>query len=201
MIVLVGIAGLTVSAQRKMMPDGAASASAAATAPRPSANAPWPYRIGPGDVLQINVYKEPEASLASVVVRSDGMVALPLIKEIRASGLTPAELEQQITAALNRIIRDADATVLVREIHSEKIYVIGAVRKEGPITLQTPLTVLQAISEAGGLTDYAKKSRIYVLRRERDAETKIRIDYPAALSGSRPDQNILLHPGDTLVVP
>ncbi len=170
-------------------------------APEPAAHPPRNYVIGPGDVLQVVVMKEPEASVQAVVVRSDGMVSLPLIKEIAAAGLTPRELEQLITKSLSRLIRDADVTVLVREIHSEKIYMIGALRKEGPIVLSGPLTVLQAISESGGFTDYAKRSRIYVLRQEHGKQMRYPFDYKAVIRGEHPEQNITLVPGDSVVVP
>ena len=162
---------------------------------------PNSYVIGAGDVLQINVWHEPEASVASTVVRTDGLISLPLIKEISAAGLSPAELEKLITEKLSKQIRNADVTVLVKEIHSEKIYLIGALKKEAQLILKSPLTVLQAIAEAGGLTDYAKRSKIYVLRQEKSKQLRFPFDYPAVLRGEHMEQNILLRPGDTIVVP
>jgi polysaccharide export outer membrane protein len=169
----------------------------ATEAPRPSHS----YVIGPGDVLQIIVAKEPEASAPVVVVRSDGMISLPLLKEVSAAGLTPRELEKLITQSLSKLIRDADVTVLVKEIHSEKIYMIGALRREGPIVMAGPMTVLQAISEAGGFTDYAKRSRIYVLRQDHGKQMRYPFDYNAVIRGDHPEENITLQPGDSVVVP
>jgi polysaccharide biosynthesis/export protein len=187
------IFALTASAQ----PNRIAPTSTAAPGGGPARG----YLIGPGDVLQVIVLKEPETSAAAVVVRSDGMISLPLIKEVSAAGMTPRNLEQLITQRLSKLIRDADVTVLVKEIHSEKIYMIGAVRKEGPIVLQGTLTILQAISEAGGFTDYAKRSRIYVLRQETGNQVRLPFDYKAVIRGDHPEENIALLPGDTVVVP
>jgi polysaccharide export outer membrane protein len=162
---------------------------------------PRGFVIGPGDVLQIDVWKEPEASIASVIVRSDGIISIPLAKEIVAAGFTPRELEQQLGTKLSKLIREAEVTVLVKEIHSERVYLIGAVRKEGPLVLQAPITVLQAIAEAGGLTDYAKRGSIYILRQENAKQTRIPFDYSAVIKGQRAEQNVMLRPGDTVVVP
>ena len=159
------------------------------------------YVIGSGDILQINVWHEPEASVSSTVVRTDGLISLPLIKEIQAAGFTPAELEKLITERLSKQIRNADVTVLVKEIHSEKIYLIGALKKEAQLVLKSPLTVLQAIAEAGGLTDYAKRNKIYVLRQEKSKQLRFPFDYPAVIRGEHMEQNIILKPGDTIVVP
>ena len=159
------------------------------------------YVIGAGDILGINVWHEPEASVLSTVVRSDGLISLPLIKEIEAAGLTPKQLEKALTDRLSKQIRQPDVTVLVKEIHSERIYLIGALKKESQLTLKSSITVLQAIAEAGGLTDYAKKSKIYVLRKENGKPVKFPFDYTAVIRGDHMEQNIALRPGDTIVVP
>ena len=159
------------------------------------------YRVGAGDVLEINVWKEPEASVPTVTVRPDGMISLPLIKEVSAAGKTPSELEKEIAEKLNALIRDADVTVVVKETKSVKAYLIGAVRKEGPIALQSRIRVLEAIAEAGGLTDYARRAKIYILRKTEKGETRIPFNYTAVIRGQHPEQNIILEPGDTIVVP
>jgi polysaccharide export outer membrane protein len=161
---------------------------------------PRQYVIGAGDLLQISVWKEPDASVPNVVVRSDGAISIPLIKEVHAAGLTPRQLEELLTERFKRVIREVDVTVLVKEIHSEKVYMLGAVKKEGPISMTAPMTVLQAIAEAGGLTDYARRSKVYVLRNESRQQIKIPCDYEAAMKGN-PHYNIQLEPGDTVVVP
>lgn len=167
----------------------------------PSRGVPEDYHIGAGDVLQISVWKEPEASVPHAVVRPDGKIGLPLLKEIEVIGLTPTETEKLITARLSRLIPAADVTVVVTGINSKKIYIVGAVKKEGPIPYTYRMTVMQAISEAGGLSDYAKRKKIYILRTDNGKDYKLPFDYEAALRGERMELNIPLLPGDTLVVP
>jgi polysaccharide export outer membrane protein len=160
------------------------------------------YRIGEGDVLQISVWGEPAASVPSGVVRPDGMISMPLIKDIRVSGLTPAEAEKAITELLAKLIKGADVTVIVSQIHSKKIFVVGGgVKKEGPISFTYRMTVMQALSEAGGLSDYAKRKKIYVLRNENGRQYKLPFNYDAVLNGEHMELNIPLQAGDTLVVP
>jgi len=160
------------------------------------------YRIGEGDVLQISVWGEPAASVPTGVVRPDGMISLPLIKDIHVSGLTPAEAEKAITEMLSKLIQGADVTVIVSQIHSKKIFVVGGgVKKEGPIAFSYRMTVMQALSEAGGLSDYAKRKKIYVLRNENGRQYKLPFDYDAVLNGERMELNVPLQAGDTLVVP
>jgi polysaccharide biosynthesis/export protein len=162
---------------------------------------PDEYRIGAGDVLQVSVWKEPEASVAATVVRPDGKIGLPLLKEIEVVGMTPSEAEKAITAKLGRLIPGADVTVVVSAIHSKKIYMVGAVKKEGPIPYTYRMTVMQALSEAGGLNDYAKRKKIYILRAQNGKDYKIPFDYEAVLRGERMELNIPLLPSDTVVVP
>jgi polysaccharide export outer membrane protein len=174
-------------------------AMVAQSQPTPTAPVQTPapsYVIGQGDVLQIDVWMEPEAS-GAVVVRPDGKISVPVIKEIVAEGLTPADLERQLTEKFSKLIVDANVTVVVREIHSARVYMLGEVRKEGSVAIQGPMTVLQAISEAGGLSEYAKRNSIYILR----GQTRIRFDYNGAIRGDHPEQNILLRPGDIIQVP
>ncbi len=168
---------------------------------QPEAITSGTYRIGAGDILQINVLKEPDASVAGAVVRSDGIISIPVLKDVSVAGLTPKELERMLTQKFSQFIRDPDVTVVVKEIHSEMVYLIGAVRKEGPIALKGPLTVLQAVAQAGGLTDYAKRNRIYILRVENDRQVRMPFDYSAVVKGAQMQQNITLRPGDTIVVP
>jgi polysaccharide biosynthesis/export protein len=162
---------------------------------------PDDYEIGAGDVLQISVWKEPDASVPSVVVRPDGKISMPMLKEVQVSGLTPIQAEQVITEKMTKFITAADVTVIVSAIHSKKIYILGGVKKEGPIPYTYRMTVLQALSEAGGLTDYAKRKKIYVLRHENGRDYQLPFDYEAALKGERMELNYPLMPGDTLVIP
>lgn len=162
---------------------------------------PYAYRIGAGDVLQVSVWKEPEASAGNVIVRPDGMISTPLTKEIHVAGLTPAEAETLITEKLIKVIQEPEVTVIVTGMTSKKIYAVGAVKKEGPIPYTYSMTVMQAIAEAGGLTDYAKRGRIYVLRNENGKESRFPFAYDDILKGKHMELNIAMLPGDTLVVP
>lgn len=159
------------------------------------------YRIGAGDVLQIVVWKEPDASIPAVVVRPDGKIAMPLLKEVEVIGKTPAEAEQLLTERLVKFIPAADVTVVVTAIHSKRIYMVGGVKKEGPIELQHDMSVLQALSEAGGLTDYAKRKSIYVLRTANGRQDKLPFNYDAVIKGQQMRENILVQPDDVIVVP
>jgi polysaccharide export outer membrane protein len=162
---------------------------------------PDDYRIGAGDVLEINVWKEPDATVHAVVVRPDGKISMPLLKEVDVVGLTPVQLEKLITDGLAKLINSPDVTIVVTGINSKKIYVNGKVKKEGPIPYTYRMTVMQALSEAGGITDYAKKKAIYVLRNDNGREFKFPFDYSAVLKGQRMELNIPLEPGDVIVVP
>src|SRR5580698_2510959 len=122
-------------------PKKASPAQAVATPPE--------YRIGPGDVLQVSVFKEPDASVPEVTVRTDGKISMPFLGEVQAQGMTPPELEKFLTQKLLPFIKDPDVSVLVKSVQSEKIYVIGQVKKSGPIRLTGSMRVLQALSEAG----------------------------------------------------
>jgi polysaccharide export outer membrane protein len=162
---------------------------------------PDDYQIGAGDVIQINVWKEPEASVPSGVVRPDGKISMPLVKDVAVVGLTPKQVEQLITEQLSRFINGADVTVVVSGINSKKVYLIGAVKKEGPLAYTYRMSIMQALSEAGGLTDYAKRKKIYVLRTENGRQFRLPFDYDAVLKGERMELNIPLLAGDTIVVP
>jgi polysaccharide biosynthesis/export protein len=166
-----------------------------------SRGVPDDYKIGAGDVLEINVWKEPDASVRNVVVRPDGKISMPLLKEVDVVGLTPVQLEKLITDGLGKVINSPDVTIVVTGINSKKIYVNGKVKKEGPIPYTYRMTVMQALSEAGGVTEYAKKKGIYVLRNENGREFKFPFDYSAVLRGEKMELNIPLEPGDVIVVP
>jgi polysaccharide export outer membrane protein len=160
------------------------------------------YQIGGGDVLSINVWGEPAASVPGVVVRPDGKISMPLVKEVSVAGLTPTQLEKVITEQLSDKLKAADVTVVVNQVNSKKIFLVGGgVKKEGPLAYSYRMTVMQAISEAGGLTDYAKRKKIYVLRNEDGRQFKLPFDYDAVLNGEHMEVNIQLVPGDIIVVP
>jgi len=170
-------------------------------APEQPATPPTHYVIGPGDILTVNVWKEPEASVLAAAVRPDGMISVPIVKDVQAAGLTPLELQAVLAGKFAKYFKGADVSVIVKEIHSQRVYVIGAVKKEGPIDMKAPLTVLQAVAEAGGLNDYAKRSKIYILRKSNGKEVRLPFDYSAVIKGSHAEQNVTLQVGDTVVVP
>jgi polysaccharide export outer membrane protein len=135
------------------------------------------------------------------VVRFDGKVTMPLIKDVAVAGLTPPQAEKLITEQLSDMLDTPDVTVIVAGMHSKRVYFIGAVKTQAPIAYTYRMTVMQGISEAGGLTDYAKRKNIYILRNENGKQYKFPFDYDAVLKGKRMDLNIPLMPGDTVVVP
>lgn len=175
------------------------------TAPPRDANAgatlPTGYRIGAGDVLQVSVWKEPEASVPTIAVRADGNITVPLIKDVEVAGLTPAEVERLLAKKLDRFIPGADVTVIVTQVNSRKVYLVGAVRTVGTLDLKSDMTVLQAITQAGGLTEYAKRKQIYILRTENGKQMKLPFNYEAVIKGESTEENVLVLPNDTIVVP
>jgi len=159
------------------------------------------FVIGPGDVLAINVWKEPEISHA-VPVRSDGKVTLPLVGELQASGQTPRQLQATLKDKLQNFISDPDVTVIVQEVKSQRFNILGQVVKPGSYLLTNTTTVLDAIALAGGFRDFAKKKSIYVLRAKADgSQVKIPFNYNAVIKGDSVSQNIRLEPRDTLIIP
>jgi polysaccharide biosynthesis/export protein len=163
-------------------------------------NLPVDYRIGTGDVILVSVWKEPDAT-QEVTVRSDGKVSLPLVKEVQIAGLTPVQAEKHLSEKFEKLIPGADVTLIIRAINSRRVYLVGAVRTVGPINMTSSLTVLQAVAQAGGLTDFAKKKQIYILRHENDKQVRLPFNYDAVIKGEHMEQNIVLQPDDTIVVP
>lgn len=158
------------------------------------------YKIGPQDVLKIDVWKEDQLT-RTVPVRPDGKITLPLLNDIQAVGLTPMELAGVITEQLKKYINAPQVTVSVTEINSRRIYVTGEVLKAGAYALLPHMTVLQALSSSGGFTQFARIKNVYVLRTENGKQDKIAFNYKEAVSGKNPGQNIELIPGDVIVVP
>jgi polysaccharide export outer membrane protein len=158
------------------------------------------YRIGEQDLLTVTVWREPELS-GTVMVRPDGDITLPLINDVHASGLTPDELKTVLTEKLKGFLNLPQVTVAVREINSRKVFVIGQVGHEGSYRINSTSTVLQVIAEAGGLREFANRKGIYVLRKENGLQTRLKFNYDKVIKGKDPRENILLRPGDTIVVP
>lgn len=183
-------------------PTAAAPAPAAPTAAAPNTAAgstSASYVIGPSDSLTVTVWKEPTLS-GSVLVRPDGMITVSLIGDVQASGLTPLQLADQIADKLKKYIQDPNVSVVVGEVHSKVIYLLGEVGKRGPVEMTSGMTLLDAIAEAGGLTDYANVKKMYILRDEGGKHEKILLHYKEALKGDS-QFNLILEPGDTIVVP
>jgi polysaccharide biosynthesis/export protein len=158
------------------------------------------YKIGPQDVLRIDVWKEPEIS-RTAPVRPDGRISLPLINDVQAAGLTATQLAAVIADGLRKYITNPQVTVGVTEINSRRVYVTGEVTRPGAFPLLPNMTVLQALSSSGGFSQFAKLKNIYVLRTEDGKQVKHPFNYKAVVSGKKPELNIPLQPGDVIVVP
>ena len=161
---------------------------------------PSDFVIGESDVLNVNVWKEPEIS-QTVVVRPDGKISLPLIGEVLVSGLTPVQTQTLLTNKLQSILTNPQVTVTVTEIRSRVVFITGEVVKPGAYPLLVPTTILQLISNASGLGQFANKKGIFALRTVDGKQQKFPFNYSQVIKGEKQEQNILLHPGDTVVVP
>ena len=161
---------------------------------------PPDYVIGIGDVLQVVFWRDKDLS-AEVIVRPDGKITLPLLNEIEANGMTPEQLRLTVIERANRFVDDPRANVLVKEINSRNVYIIGQVAKQGIYPLIGPTTVLQLIATAGGVTEYASGADAFILRNAGGRQMSIRFNYKSALKGQRLAQIVELKAGDTVVVP
>lgn len=160
---------------------------------------PADYVIGPDDVLEVNYWKDRDAS-AQVVVRPDGCISLPLLNDVPAAGLTPAALTEQIRARAAAFMIDPTVTVIVRQINSRKVYIVGEVDKPGAYVLGGAMTVLQLVGLAGGPTEYAHVKDMAIVRQTEAGTRTFRFNYQDALKLKRLGDNILLRPGDTVIV-
>jgi polysaccharide biosynthesis/export protein len=176
----------------------------AAPAPAPAAAAavvaPPDYVIGPEDVLGIVFWREPDMN-GDVTVRPDGRVTLPLIGEMRAEGLKPEALRDQIQAAAGKYMAAPNVSVVIRQINSRKVFITGKVTTPGTYPLAGPRNVMQIIALAGGLNEYADAKNITVLRNINGKSVSFKFNYKDVAKGLKLEQNILLQPGDTVVVP
>ena len=197
-ILLAGPATVLHAQPQNPAPDAAKPVAPAASSPV-APNDP-DYKIGPQDVLTITVWKEPDVS-REVPVRPDGKISLPLLNDVDAAGLTPMQLASSLTESLKKFISSPQVTVMVKEINSRRVYVIGEVVRAGTFPLLPKMTVLQIVSSCGGFTQFANPKKIYVLRTKDGKQTKIPFNYKEVVSGKNPEQNIELQPGDTVVVP
>lgn len=167
---------------------------------------PNAYAIGVGDVIEISVWKSPELSV-SVPVRPDGRVSVPLLGDIQAAGMTPLALKEQLARDFRKYVTAPEVSVVIKEINSRKVFVTGEVKTPGSFDLQPRAKLMQILAMAGGLTPYSK-GKVIVLRDNRESRDKggnpdrrFEIDLKTIISGKRPQDNIILQPGDTLVFP
>lgn len=158
------------------------------------------YVIGPEDELSVNVWREADIS-RTVPVRPDGKISLPLVNDVQAAGLTPMQLGMEVTTRLKKFIAEPQVTIIVLRINSQRIFLIGEVNHPGAFPLLPNMTVLEAITTAGGLSPFAKQSKIHVMRKEDGKQITLPFNFKEALKGIHPEQNIVLKAGDTVVVP
>ena len=161
---------------------------------------PAKYVIGIGDVLAIAFWRE-QALSGDVVVRPDGKISLPLLNDVQASGSTPEELAHVLAGAAVKFVDEPDVAVIVKEIHSRRVFLVGQVATPGMVPLTGEMNVLQLIAVGGGLLEYADRKNIVITRTQDRQEMRFKFNYDDVLKGKNVRQNILLRPGDTVVVP
>jgi len=182
-----------------LIPINAQNSASAPKTPPPPPQISGTYVIGPEDVLLVSVWKEPDLT-NTLPVRADGMISLPLLNDVQAAGLTPIQLANSITEKLKKYLSDPHVTVVVTQMNSKRIYAMGEVLHPGPMTLLPEMTVLQALA-AAGFSEFANTRGIYVLRNEGGKQTKVPVNYKKLIKGEAMDENLVLKPGDTIVVP
>jgi polysaccharide export outer membrane protein len=190
----------TQSANLQPVGPGNTESAKSADAAKPAVAVPAGYVVGDSDVLHVNVWKEPEVS-QTVVVRTDGNISLPLINEVKVSGLTPLQIQELVAEKLKGFLTNPQVSVTVAEIRSKRAFITGEVTRPGTYALNAETTVLQLIAQAGGFTPFAKKDSIVVLRTQEGKQMRLKFKYKEVVQGKKTEQNIALHPGDTVVVP
>jgi polysaccharide export outer membrane protein len=200
-LVLIGSIALAQAAPAQPAANSATdkTASDKATNAASASQAGPEYVIGPEDALHIAVWREADLT-ASLPVRPDGKISLPLLDDVQAAGLTPKQLADSITEKLKKFLADPRVTVVVTQINSKRIYLVGEVLHVGATPMLPNMTVLQALSSAG-LNQFANTKRIYVLRTQNGKQQKLPVNYRKLVKGEQIEQNYLLQPGDTIVVP
>jgi polysaccharide biosynthesis/export protein len=178
----------------------AAPVQAAATEPAGKTQPSGDYQIGPEDLLDIAVWNSPALS-RTAPVRLDGMISLPLLNDVRAAGLTPMQLRDAIAKKLVEYMPNPEVSVIVREVNRFKISVLGEVRKPGRFDFKSKATVLDAIALAGGLNDFAARSRIVILRQDGEGSKRIPVNYNKIVSAASEQDDVYLQPGDVVIVP
>ncbi len=198
-LVLLPVARVQCTTQRSSTREQSANGEPKTGSPSGSV-APNDYRIGPQDVIRIDVWKEPEIT-RTIPVRPDGKISLPLLNDVQAAGLTAMELAGNIREALTKYLTGPQVTVTVTEINSRRVFVTGEVAHVGALSLLPNMTVLQALSSTGGFTAFARRNKIYVLRSQGGKQIKLFFNYKEVIKGNHSEQDILLQPGDVIVVP
>lgn len=166
----------------------------------PALRAPDDYLIGPEDVLSIVFWRHKDMS-GDVVVRPDGKITLPLLNDVQAARRTPEQLRLELIERAGHFVEDPTATVIVKQIHSRKVFITGQVEKPGPYQIFAPTTVIQLIAMAGGLREFADGERILIMRLEGDRPVGYNFNYKHVSRRLNMRQNIELKPGDTVIVP
>ncbi len=175
------------------------SATTSPSQPVVASTTPDDYVIGVEDILSVVFWRDTDLS-AEVVVRPDGKISLPMLNDVPAAGMTPEQLAAAVEDAAAEFVRDPGATVIVKEIHSRKVYVIGEVSNPGTFRLGSEMNVLQIIAEAGGFLEHAKKGDVVIVRTENGRERRYEFNYNDVVRGRRVEQNIRLLPGDTILI-
>jgi polysaccharide biosynthesis/export protein len=166
----------------------------------PAAKVSADYVIGPDDVLDVSVWKEQDLT-RTLQVRPDGRISMPLLNDVQAAGFTPSQLAQTISERLKKYLTAPQVTIIVTQINSQRVYVIGEVTRPGAYPLLPGMTILQAISSAGGLTQFANSKKIFLMRNENHIQTKYPFSYKEVLDGRKAEENLPVKAGDTIVVP
>ena len=195
--------GLWIAALLAGVPPAMGAAQQKTAAPQPAARGSEQkveYLIGPGDLLQIFVWKEPELT-RDVMVRIDGRITVALLGDVEAAGRTPQQLGEELAKSLSKFLETPRVTVGISQANSTRFFVLGQVGKSGDVPLSGRTTVLQGLALAGGFREFAKTDNIVIIRQERNGQTIIPVNYKKLEDGKDTSQNVVLRPGDTIVVP
>jgi polysaccharide export outer membrane protein len=196
----VAMATLLLSGGMALAQDATTAPPATVSASDTAASVSSPdYVIGPEDVLHVAVWKESDLT-ATLPVRPDGKISLPLLNDVQAAGLTPMQLADSLTEKLKKYVASPRVTVVVSQINSKRIYLVGEVGHTGAVPMLPNMTVLQALSSAG-MTQFANTKKIYVMRTQNGKQVKLPVNYKKLVKGEQMEQNYLLQPGDTVVIP
>jgi len=201
--VLNSSSGVLAASQQPVPPATATSvppAPASVVTPAAAAVVPSNYTIGPDDILSVVFWRDKEMS-ADVVVRPDGRVTLPLVSDVMAAGLTPEQLRDRIREEAAKYVEDPNVTVVVKQINSRKVFISGMVGRPGAYALSGAITVLQMLTMAGGVNEFADDSKIIIMRSENGKQRALKFNLKDVKKGKNLQQNIELKPGDTIVVP